>query len=136
MDDRDLIQRAQGAKRNAYAPYSGFKVGAALLGKSGRVYLGCNVENASYGLTICAERNAVAQAVARGERAFVKLALVIEGEEPALPCGACLQVLSEFGKDLEILSSNEEGKLVRTRLSRLLPRAFRRDSKKGRTDTR
>lgn len=136
MDERKLIKQAQAAMRNAYAPYSGFKVGAALVGKSGKVYFGCNVENTSFGLTVCAERNAIFQAVARGERAFVKLALVTEGEEPALPCGACLQVLSEFGKDLEILSVNAKGKLLHTRLSKLLPRAFHLDSKKGRSDTR
>jgi cytidine deaminase len=131
MDDRDLFALALKAKRNAYAPYSGFKVGAALVGKSGKVYAGCNVENASYGLTICAERNALFQGVVRGERTFVKLALVIEGLEPALPCGACLQVLSEFGKDLEIVSRNTKGKTARTKLSELLPRAFRLDRKKN-----
>ncbi len=130
MTDRELIQRASAVRRHAYAPYSQFRVGAALLGKSGRVYPGCNVENASYSLTVCAERNAVAQAVARGERAFRKLALVADGAEPVMPCGACRQVLAEFG-DMEILSAKTGGPFIRTRLSDLLPKAFRLDRRKG-----
>ena len=130
MTDRELIQRASAVRRHAYAPYSQFRVGAALLGKSGRVYPGCNVENASYSLTVCAERNAVAQAVARGERAFRKLALVADGAELVMPCGACRQVLAEFG-DMEILSAKTGGPFIRTRLSDLLPKAFRLDRRKG-----
>ena len=135
MTDRELLQRASAVRRQAYAPYSQFRVGAALLGESGRVYPGCNVENASFGLTVCAERNAVAQAVARGERAFRKLALVADGAEPVMPCGACLQVLAEFG-DLEILSAKAGGPFVRTRLSDLLPKAFRLDRSKGKKPAR
>jgi len=135
MTDRELLHRAAAARRQAYAPYSQFRVGAALLGKSGRVYPGCNVENASYGLTVCAERNAVAQAVARGERAFRKLALVADGAEPVMPCGACRQVLAEFG-DMEILSAKAGGLFVRTRLSDLLPQAFRLDRRKGKKAAR
>jgi len=135
MTDRELIQRASAVRRQAYAPYSQFRVGAALLGKSGRVYPGCNVENASYGLTVCAERNAVAQAVARGERAFRKLALLADGAEPVMPCGACLQVLAEFG-DMEILSAKVGGPFVRIQLSDLLPKAFRLDRRKGKEAAR
>jgi len=124
VDWDTLIDAAQKVRQNAYAPYSHFCVGAALLGKSGRIYVGCNVENASYGLTICAERNALFSAVAAGEREFV--ALVVAGENAQVfPCGACRQVLAEFCDDLPIRIVGEDGSQRETSLKELLPYAFR-----------
>ncbi len=117
---------ATAARRRAHAPYSGFAVGAALLDSSGRVHLGCNVENASYGLSICAERNAVAAAVAAGASRFAALAVVTDARPPASPCGACRQVLAEFG-DMPVVLANPEGEQIRTSVSDLLPLAFTPD---------
>ena len=131
MTDRQLILIAEKAMQNAYAPYSGFKVGAALLAESGAVYSGCNTENASYPAGICAERAALAAAVTAGERKFLKLA-VVGGKSGIItdfctPCGICRQALSEFGGDTEILLFN--GSMIkRLRLSDLLPDSFGRDS--------
>lgn len=120
----DLIAAAAGAKEKAYAPYSRFKVGAALLTAGDRVYTGCNIENASYSLTICAERVALFQAVAAGEREFVALA-VVGGELTAcFPCGACRQVLAEFAPGLEIITGQPGGPIHRRFLRELLPDTF------------
>ena len=111
----------------AYAPYSGFRVGAALEADSGEVFTGCNVENASYGLTICAERTAAVSAVAGGHRCFRRLVIATEGDRAAAPCGACRQVLAEFGSEMEVYSvANKETKrwLVRD----LIPDAFGPDA--------
>ncbi len=124
IDWEPLVAAAQQVRRNAYAPYSQFAVGAALLGTSGRIHVGCNVENASYGLTICAERNALFAAVAAGERAFVALVVAAHDAE-VFPCGACRQVLAEFCDDLPILIVGEDGKRQETSLRALLPHAFR-----------
>lgn len=121
-----LAAEARSAREDAYAPYSKFKVGAALLGVSGRVYRGANVENASYGLTICAERAAVAQAVSSGERKFTAIA-VFAGGKPISPCGACRQVLLEFAPNLSVVMVSA-GRTVTVPLSRLLPAAFSRSS--------
>ncbi len=94
MNDAQLVAAAIKGARHAYCPYSGFSVGAALLAEDGRIFTGCNVENASYGLTICAERNALANAIANGSRSFVAIAVV--ASQPPAPCGACRQVLAEF----------------------------------------
>jgi cytidine deaminase len=119
-----LIPEALGVRDNAHAPYSEFHVGAALVGESGRVYLGCNVENASYGLTQCAERTAVGRAVADGERRFKGIVIVTPSSPPSPPCGMCRQVLREFSADLPVVIANPQGERVRFRLGDLLPHSF------------
>jgi cytidine deaminase len=119
-----LIQAAGEAAEFAYAPYSGFAVGAALLTSDGRVFTGANVENASYSLTICAERVALVKAVTEGARQFEKLALVSTGDKPVLPCGACLQALAEFAPALIIIAGSEDGP-VEYRLQDLLAVPFK-----------
>jgi cytidine deaminase len=109
---------------NAHAPYSRFPVGAALLGESGRVYLAVNVENASYGLSVCAERSAVFAAVAAGERRFAALAVATDTDRPTPPCGACRQVLREFVEDLPVHLAGRQGPIETRRLTELLPHAF------------
>ena len=121
MDRCELIGLAREARARAYAPYSNFAVGAALLGASWRVYTGCNVENVSYGLTICAERVAVGKAVSEGEREFIAVAVVTQNG--ASPCGACRQVLSEFGPDMQVVIARAEGDEYEVySLQELLPR--------------
>jgi cytidine deaminase len=123
MADEKLIEIAKKVSDNAYAPYSQFKVGAALLCKSGKVFTGCNVENSSYGLTNCAERTAVFKAVSEGESEFVKMVIYTDSEILFTPCGACRQVLSEFNDSIKILIvSNSEQK--ETDLKELLPMNF------------
>lgn len=119
--DDELIAAAWEARTNAYAPYSKFKVGAALLGADGRVFQGCNVENISYGLTNCAERVAIGAAVATGARDFEKVVVVADTSVPISPCGACRQVLAEFGVKSVILANRTER--VGFSLEELLPRA-------------
>ena len=122
VDDLALIELATKARERAYAPYSNYAVGAALRGKSGRVYTGCNVENAVYSLTICAERNALFKAVSDGEREFVALAVVTANG--GSPCGSCRQVLAEFSPNLPVLIG-VPGKMVAVQtIAELLPRAF------------
>jgi cytidine deaminase len=118
----DLVAAAWAARDRAYAPYSRFAVGAALLAEDGRVFTGCNVENLSFGLTICAERAAVFAAVAAGVRRFLAVAVVADTTEPVSPCGACRQVLVEFG-DLAVRSVTRAGVVFEARLFDLLPRA-------------
>jgi cytidine deaminase len=122
--DATLRTAAREALARAYAPYSGFRVGAALRGVDGSVVTGCNVENASFGATICAERAAVAAAVGRGVQAFDALYLVTEAEEPTPPCGICRQVLVEFGPALVIVSWTCGGAEARWTLDELLPHPF------------
>lgn len=120
-----LIEAALAARQRAYAPYSGFAVGAALLDADGALHAGCNVENASLGLTVCAERVAACSAVAQGRRSWRKLAVAAAGGAP--PCGACRQVLAEFAPDLALalVDAEQPQKIVFVRLSDLLPAAFR-----------
>ena len=119
-----LVDAAVGAMKKAYAPYSKFRVGAALEGDNELVYIGCNVENASYGATVCAERNAIAGAVVDGCKTFTRLAIATRTSPPSPPCGLCRQVLSEFSPDLKILLVNPQGELLRTNLRKLLPMNF------------
>jgi cytidine deaminase len=119
-----LLERATDAMERAYAPYSGFKVGAALLGVDGSITEGCNVENASYPAGICAERAAVAAAVTRGVRTFAAIVIVTEAEVPTPPCGLCRQVLVEFAPQLEVISVTRGGAQAKWSMSELLPAAF------------
>jgi cytidine deaminase len=119
-----LVVAARRARRHAVAPYSGFKVGAALETADGQVITGCNVENATYGLTICAERVAMFTALAAGHRRFRRVAVVADTGDPTPPCGACRQILWEFGGDLEVILANLRRETGRHRLSDLLPLPF------------
>ena len=120
----ELLEKAREAKKNSYSPYSGFSVGAALLGKSGRIYLGCNVENSAFTPTCCGERAAVFTAVSGGEREFLAVA-VVGDMKPCTPCGVCRQVLAEFcGEDFPIITEGEDGKPLIFTLGELLPKAF------------
>lgn len=119
-----LLETAMLYRQRAYAPYSGFQVGAAVLGESGAIYGGCNIENASYPATRCAEQTAVQKAVSEGERKLVAVAVVAEGAGVCLPCGVCRQVLSEFGPDLWVVMGNLTNQVEVVRLSDLLPRPF------------
>ncbi|MCK4376666.1 MAG: cytidine deaminase [Actinomycetia bacterium] len=167
MDNEKLIEIAKKARENAYAPYSNFKVGAALLTKTGNVYKGCNVENASYGLTVCAERVAISNAISSGEKEFMKIAIaggfneeyiekvgeeveknideedmyktkknekekikeiakrdIQEIEDVLIPCGACMQVMSEFNPNLELILSDSKGKIIIKNLKEVFPKPF------------
>lgn len=128
ITDRELYETAEKARENSYAPYSGFRVGAALLCRDGKVFTGVNVENSSYGATICAERTAFVKAVSEGEREFDAIA-VSAGDEPAFPCGICRQFMAEFGQDLRIITRRKTGELVSSPLRELLPEAFILDGK-------
>jgi cytidine deaminase len=118
-----LVAEAMAVRERAYAPYSNFKVGAALLSRDGQVFTGCNVENASYGLSVCAERNAVAAAIAAGCSDFAAMAVVTSADPAASPCGACRQVLAEFGDFPVILAGADSARRTTTVLG-LLPDAF------------
>ncbi len=123
MTDSELIGYAKEGMKQAYAPYSGFQVGAALLTKGGRVYVGCNIENASFGATVCAERTAIFKAVSEGEREFDRIAIVCSEGRKAYPCGICLQVMSEFFPEGRILLEDASG-IQEYHLRDLLPSAF------------
>jgi cytidine deaminase len=126
-DRAALVAAARAAMANAHAPYSRFHVGAAIETADGRVFAGCNVESASYGLTICAERMALGAAVAAGARALRRVVVTTDADPPAAPCGACRQLLAEFGLDLEVLAVGPTGER-RWTLRDLLPDAFTRES--------
>jgi len=118
-----LLDKAKDASKKAYAPYSGFRVGAALITVSGQVFTGCNVENSSFSLTICAERNAVFQAILAGELEITAIAIYVDSDKLFPPCGACRQVLSEFAKDIPILYASKIEERYST-LHHLLPESF------------
>jgi cytidine deaminase len=122
MKYEELMKRAKEAKKMAYVPYSNFKVGAALLTTNGKVFTGCNVENASYGATNCAERTAIFKAVSEGEREFKAIAITGDSKT-TYPCGICRQVIAEFGDDIDIILDGKDG-LVITNISELLPHSF------------
>ena len=124
MNDRELLRIAKEASLNASVPYSGFPVGAALECADGTVFTGCNVENAAYGDTICAERTAVVKAVSEGHRDFVRIAVYGEGKGYCMPCGSCRQVLSEFSPEIEVLCAKAGGSYVSYPLKRLMPYTF------------
>ena len=119
-----LILAARQARENAHAPFSNFRVGAAVRAKSGRIYTGCNVESASYGLTCCAERTAIFKAVSEGERGFEAVAVVTETDTLTPPCGACRQIIWEFCGDVPVVLANLKGKIELESAGKLLPRPF------------
>lgn len=123
MNDEPLTAAAKAVRLRAYAPYSDFQVGAALEAEDGTIFTGCNVENLSFGLTICAERVAFGTAVAAGHKRFRRLVVCSDSKEPVTPCGACRQVMAEFCDELEVTSVNLTGDVFPTKLSTLLPRA-------------
>lgn len=133
MTARSLRDVAEEAREHAYAPYSGFRVGAALRADDGRVFAGANVENAAYGLGNCAERAAVAAAITAGARTFDALALVSDGDAPAPPCGACRQVLAEFAPQLLVTSYGQNGEVAEWTVDELLPHRFRLHDSDGST---
>ena len=126
MTTEHLLAAARAVRLNACAPFSGFQVGAALETADGRIITGCNVENATYGLTICAERVAVFKALSEGHRQFVRVAVVADTDDPTPPCGACRQILWEFGGDLEVILGNLTGETMRCQMKDLLPLPFDR----------
>ncbi|NMA67634.1 MAG: cytidine deaminase [Clostridiaceae bacterium] len=123
---QNLIQEAFSAKNNAYAPYSGFNVGAALIADDGNMYTGCNVENSSYGATICAERTAIVKAISNGAKKISSVAVVSDSETYTIPCAICLQVMSEFcDPDMELHLANRNGQHMTCTFNELLPHSFK-----------
>lgn len=124
MKDHELLQKAIEAKENAYVPYSKFRVGAAVLTKSGNVYKGCNIECASYGGTNCAERTALFKAISEGEKEIEAVAVVSDMTDYTYPCGICRQVILEFGKDIKIIVGTSQGDMQVYKIEELLPNSF------------
>ena len=123
-NEKELIEAAQNVRERAYAPYSNFKVGAAIRTKGGKIYTGCNVESASYGLTVCAERVAIWKAVSEGEKEFTEIAVAADTHELTPPCGVCRQIIWEFCGDIPVIFANLKGNTETVQMSELLPRAF------------
>lgn len=119
----ELIELAKKVRENAYAPYSKFKVGAVLITKNGKIFTGVNIENASYGLTNCAERTAIFKAVSEGEKEFDTIVIIADTEKPVSPCGACRQVMAEFG-NFKVILANTKGEWLETDVKKLLPYSF------------
>lgn len=126
MTYKELVDIAADSQWLAYAPYSGFRVGAALECRDGTVFTGCNIENASYGCTLCAEQVAVAKAISMGRRDFVRIAVISDGEDYCMPCGKCRQIINEFSSDVEFLCANKDGKYVCYNIRDLLPVPFKK----------
>lgn len=123
-NEKELIEAARDVRERAYAPYSNFKVGAAVRTKGGKIYTGCNVESASYGLTVCAERVAIWKAVSEGEKEFTEIAVVADTHELTPPCGVCRQIIWEFCGDIPVVFANLKNDSEVVKMSELLPRAF------------
>jgi len=121
---KKLISEAEKARKMAYTPYSKFKVGAAVLSVDGKIFTGCNIENASFGLTVCAERVAIFKAISEGSTKFEAIAVIGDTDKPCSPCGACRQVISEFGEDIPLIMANLEGDIKIKKIGELLPEAF------------
>ena len=121
---KELYRQAKKVRKKAYVPYSNFKVGASILVNQNKIFTGCNIENASYGLTMCAERVAIFKAVSQGFKNIQILLLTADTKELISPCGACRQVISEFGNNIDIYMSNLEGKMKKTNINKLLPESF------------
>ena len=128
QDYTKLLKEAESARLKAYVPYSEFKVGASVLTKEGKIFSGCNIENASFGLTICAERVALFKAVSEGFNQFEALAVICDTADPCFPCGACRQIIHEFGGEIVIICSNLNGKTMIKKIRELLPHAFTKKS--------
>ncbi|MBP1657049.1 MAG: cytidine deaminase [Bacteroidetes bacterium] len=124
MQYRTLVSRARAAKRHSHSPYSRFRVGAAVLAASGKVYTGCNIENSSYGLTVCAERTALFKAVSEGEKSFVAVAIASDETSSTPPCGACRQVIMDLAGDIDVILSTSNGSFTVMKASDLLPHPF------------
>lgn len=124
MNEQELIARAKEMTLRSYAPYSDYHVGCAILGSDGKIYTGCNVESASYGATLCAERSAIAQAVSSGCRTFQMAAVISDHNEVCYPCGICRQLFYEFSDDMIILCCSPDGTTERYLISELLPHGF------------
>ena len=127
MTDRKLISKAAEVMENSYSPYSRFKVGAAIETTDGTVFVGCNIENAAVGSTMCAEAAAIAAAISAGKRSFKRIAIISDGSAYCFPCGTCRQLLNEFSPEIEVLSARSDGRYVSYSLSSLLPMAFGKD---------
>jgi cytidine deaminase len=132
MDNKDLVKVAKEAMKNAYVPYSKFRVGAALLTAEGKVFSGCNIENASFGGTNCAERTALFKAISEGNRKFIKIAVISDSSDFTYPCGICRQVLSEWGLDMEVIVANCNEEFRVHKLRDILPYAFTNENMEGR----
>lgn len=124
MDYNELIKAARKAKKYSYSPYSKFRVGAAVLTKSGKIYTGCNIENSSYSLTVCAERTALFKAISEGERKFVAIAVSTDEKGFTTPCGACRQVISDLAGDIDVILANGSRKELKLKMKDLLPHPF------------
>lgn len=127
MTDRKLISMAEDVMANSYSPYSRFKVGAAVECADGSVFAGCNIENAAFGATMCAEAAAIASAISAGQRSFKRIAIISEGNAYCFPCGTCRQLLCEFSPDIEVLCVRSDGRYVSYTLNALLPMSFGKD---------
>ena len=127
MTDRKLIEMANNVMANSYSPYSRFKSGAAVECADGSVFTGCNIENAAFGTTMCAEASAIAAAITAGQRSFRRIAIISESSAYSFPCGSCRQLLNEFSPELELLCARADGRYVSYPLSSLLPMAFGKD---------